>query len=89
MGDWTLVRPGSFQSRTSAHPAFSRTATGAGWPTGLSEFVVTLNTAARAAGSLGELAMASNERFDIPFDQLALEPMDDKVTAASMPGGNL
>lgn len=30
--------------------------------------------------------MASADKFDIPFDQLALEPMDDKVTAASAPG---
>lgn len=30
--------------------------------------------------------MASADKFDIPFDQLALEPMDDKVTAATAPG---
>lgn len=30
--------------------------------------------------------MAPTDKFDIPFDQLALEPMDDKVTAASAPG---
>lgn len=89
MGAWTLVGPGSFQSRTSANAAFRRTATGAGWPTGLSGFVVTLDAAAHAAQSLGELAMASNERFDIPFDQLALKPLDDEVTAAGVPGSNL
>ena len=30
--------------------------------------------------------MASNDKLDIPFDKLALEPMDDKVTAADAPG---
>lgn len=30
--------------------------------------------------------MASTEKFEIDFDKLALEPMDDKVTVASAPG---
>ncbi len=30
--------------------------------------------------------MASHEKFEIAFDKLALEPMDDKGSAASAPG---
>ncbi len=30
--------------------------------------------------------MAPDEKIDIPFDKLALEPMDDKVTATNTPG---
>ena len=30
--------------------------------------------------------MASNDKFDVPFDKLALEPMRDRVTAARAPG---
>lgn len=76
---------GSFQARSSGSPTLQAGRAGCGWPRARLEFIVKLDAAARAARSLGDAAMASTEKFEIDFDKLALEPMNDKITAVGAP----